>query len=120
MGQGGQSCRLGELDGSVVYCIIPIKSSVGRVGLQVFTMWQFLQTPAAQGVIWVAVALTLSVIAFYVVRNFRDQIEDDGGTSEHLTKFREMEQEGVLSDAEFRTIKTVLGSRLRDDLNDHP
>ena len=81
-------------------------------------MRQFLLTPSAQAVIWVAVALTLSVIAWYVVRKFRGRIEDDGSTSDHITKFREMEQRGVLSDSEFRTIKTVIGSHVHDDLNE--
>lgn len=80
--------------------------------------WPFFQTPGARAVLLVAVALTLSVIGCHVVRKFRDQISGDGGTTGHLTKFREMEQQGVLSDAEFRTIKTVLGSQVCDELTD--
>ena len=81
-------------------------------------MRQFLLTPSAQAVIWVAITLTLSVIAWYFVRNLRGRIEDDGSTSDHLTKFREMKQRGELTGAEFRTIKTVVGSHVRIDLND--
>ena len=81
-------------------------------------IWHFLQTPAAHAVLFVSIALTLSVIGYYIVRKFRDQISDDGGTTHHLTKFREMEQQGVLSDAEFRTIKIVLGAHVTDELTE--
>ena len=80
--------------------------------------WQFLQTPAARAVLLVAFTLTLSVIGWFSVRKFRDQNSGDDGTTYHLTKFREMEQQGVLSDAEFRTIKTVLGSHVSDELTE--
>ena len=80
--------------------------------------WQFMQTPGARAVLLVAIMLTLSVIGWYAVRRFRDQISGDGDTTYHLTKFREMEQQGVLSDAEFRTIKTVLGSHVSDELTE--
>ena len=80
--------------------------------------WHFLQTPGARAVLFVAITLTLAVIGWYIVRRFRDQISGDGGTTHHLTKFREMEQQGVLSDAEFRTIKTVLGSQVSGELTE--
>jgi hypothetical protein len=78
-------------------------------------MWQYLQTPIAQAILWTAFALTLSVIAWYFVGKLRGQNEEEGGKSTYLTKFREMEQRGVLSDAEFRTIKTALGSQIQDE-----
>ena len=79
-------------------------------------MLDFLRTGPAQAVIWVAVAVILSVVAWYIVARFRDRTEREDTTSQHLTKFREMEREGVLSDDEFRTIKTALGQKLRDEI----
>jgi hypothetical protein len=39
--------------------------------------------------------------------------------SELLAKFGEMHARGVLSDAEFRTIKTSLSTRLQEELKDN-
>jgi hypothetical protein len=39
--------------------------------------------------------------------------------SELLSKFREMHSTGQLSDEEYRTIKTALANRLKQELNDN-
>ncbi len=79
-------------------------------------MLEFLHTAPAQAVIGVAVAVILSVVAWYIVARFRDRTEGADTTSQHLTKFREMERQGVLSEDEFRTIKTALGQKLQDEI----
>jgi len=94
----------------------PTVAGLNRTVLR-FSMWHYLQTPPARAVLWGSFALILSVVAWYVVRRFRDQTEHDGDTSAQLTKFREMKRQGVLSDAEFRTIKTVLGAQVQNELN---
>jgi hypothetical protein len=78
-------------------------------------MWEFLSTPVAQAVVWVAVTLVVSIVAWYGLEKFRDRAKDEVTASDHLTKFRELRQRGVLTDAEFRTIKTVLGQMLQDE-----
>lgn len=77
---------------------------------------EFLQTPPARIVIWVAVLAVLTIVGIYVVRRFRDGVEQTETTSDLLAKFREMRQQGHLSDAEFRTIRTSLGERLQSEL----
>ena len=79
-------------------------------------MSEFLSTPPAQAVIWVTVALVMSFVAWYGLSAWRDRAKDEDTSSDHLTKFRELEQEGVLSEKEFRTIKTVLAPRMRAEL----
>jgi uncharacterized membrane protein len=82
-------------------------------------MQEFLRTPIASAVLWVTVLLVMLAVGYYVVRRYRDRIDDDRQTaSELLTNFREMRQEGDISEMEFRTIKTVLGRKLQDELKD--
>ena len=81
-------------------------------------VWQYLQTPIAQAVIWVSVGAVFAVVAFYIVRKFRDAANLENATADHLTNFREMKQRGVLKDAEFRNIKTTLSGKLAEEKND--
>lgn len=82
-------------------------------------MQEFLTTPIASAVLWIAVLLVMLVVAYYALRRFRDRIDDDRQTaSDLLTNFREMHQEGDISEMEFRTIKTVLGRKLQEELKD--
>ncbi len=80
-------------------------------------MLEFLTTTTAKAVLWVAVLLVMLAAAYYLVRRFRDRIDDDRQTaSDLLTNFREMHHEGDISETEFRTIKTVLGRKLHEEL----
>ncbi len=82
-------------------------------------MQEILTTPTAKAVLWVAVLLIMLAVGYYLVRRFRDRADDDRQTaSELLTNFREMHQEGDISETEFRTIKTVLGQKLQEELKD--
>ncbi|MFO7905002.1 MAG: hypothetical protein ACQESR_16580 [Planctomycetota bacterium] len=78
-------------------------------------MQEFLTTPTARLVLWVAVLLVMLAVGYHVARRFRDRIDDDQQTaSELLTNFREIHHEGDISEVEFRTIKTVLGQQLQE------
>ena len=82
-------------------------------------MQEFLTTPTAKTVLWVAVLMVVLAMGYYLVRRFRDRTGDDRQTaSELLTNFREMHHEGDISETEFRTIKTVLGQKLQEELKD--
>ena len=71
----------------------------------------------SQVLIWLAVLTGLVVIAVAFVRRFRDQGAGDRQVdSDLLTKFQEMRQEGDISDAEYRTIKSVLGAKLQREV----
>ena len=76
-------------------------------------MTEFLQTPQARLVISLAILAILSIIGLYLVRRFRGESEDAETSSPMLTKFREMRHRGVLSDTEFREIKTLLAEDIR-------
>ncbi len=78
-------------------------------------MRDILQTNTAQVVISFAGLLILTMIGTYAVLRFRDSIEDDETSSDLLAKFREMRHEGYLGEAEYRTIRTELESKLSEN-----
>ncbi len=82
-------------------------------------MKEFLLTTPAQLVIWTTVLLVLMTVGWYAVGRFRDRADDDRLTAnELLTNFQELYHKGDINDAEYRTIKTALGTKLRSELED--
>jgi hypothetical protein len=68
---------------------------------------------------WGCALAMLVACAVYVVRKVLASHEKtEPNASELLSKFREMNARGVLSDAEFRTIKTSLSTRLTNEIKD--
>ena len=68
-------------------------------------------------VLGVAVLAMLAAAAIYLNGKIRAKAAQKEPTAnELLTKFREMHSRGVLSDEEFRTIKTTLKERLQAEL----
>ena len=66
-----------------------------------------------------AILAIMTAIAAYVVSKIRTKtLQREPRASELLSKFREMHSRGVLTDAEFRTIKTALAEQLQKELND--
>ena len=81
-------------------------------------MKEFLLATPVQAAIWTAVLLILVVAGWYVAGRFRDRSDDNQPTaSDLLTNFRELHHQGDINDAEFRTIKTVLGEEIQKELN---
>lgn len=65
---------------------------------------------------WLAVLVLFIGVAVFALRRLRERIDqDETDASEMLSNFREMHLQGGLSDAEFRTIKTVLGAKLQQE-----
>jgi uncharacterized membrane protein len=82
-------------------------------------MKDFLLTTPAQLVIWTTVLMVLMAVGWHVVGRFRDNADDDRLTAnELLTNFKELHHQGDINDAEYRTIKTALGAKLREELED--
>ena len=72
-----------------------------------------------QLVVGTAALAILVAIGIYVAEKIRAKtLQQEPSASELLTKFREMHSRGVLSDEEFRTIKTTLTERLQTELRD--
>jgi uncharacterized membrane protein len=82
-------------------------------------MKDFLLTTPAQVVIWTTVLLVLMTVGWFLVGRFRDNADDDRLTAnELLTNFEELHHQGDINDSEYRTIKTALGAKLRQELED--
>ena len=73
--------------------------------------WDFLTSPIAQGVIWTAAAIILALAGWSYVTGWRDRNSTVGTDVDVLSNFRELRQQGVLDDDEFRTIKANMGGR---------
>jgi uncharacterized membrane protein len=80
----------------------------------------FLDPRTLQLIFWMALLTALLVGGGYVVGKIRPKaIQQELRAAPMLAKFREMHSRGVLSDAEFRTIKTTLATQLKDEPKDH-
>ena len=70
--------------------------------------------------LWLGVLALFIGIAVFALRRVRERIDkDETAAREMLSNFREMLLQGGLSDAEFRTIKTVLGAKLQRESKDN-
>lgn len=70
------------------------------------------------GLLFAAIAALTALGAFVVARFRGGKGNDQPSTSELLTKFRELHEQGELSDEEFRNIKANLAQRLEMELRD--
>jgi len=97
---------------------------LGRLGNQCAlnmarSMGRILQIPGAELVLWTALGAILIAVAVYVVGKIRPKsVQQEPMASELMSKFRDLHSQGVLSDQEFRTIKTTLAARLQEELKD--
>jgi len=80
-------------------------------------MFDFFATTAGQLTASLLVLAILVAVALMVVRKLRDQtVGNRQNTSDLLTNFQELNQQGEFSEAEFRKIKSVLGTQLQRDV----
>jgi uncharacterized membrane protein len=67
----------------------------------------------------VALAILIAVGAYLAKKTRPTSDNQHPEASELLSNFREMHSEGQLSDEEYRTIKTALANRLKQELNNN-
>lgn len=80
-------------------------------------MLDFLRSTPAQATIWGTVLIVLCLAAVFVVKRFRDRVDSDRPSpSDMLSEFRELQEDGDLTPEEYRQIKAVLGTKLRQSL----
>ena len=77
-------------------------------------MLELLRSPTAQAVVLVLLVLIASSVAWSALQRYRNRNDNDDAGSSQLTFFREMRQRGELNETEFRSIKTALGTKLRE------
>lgn len=71
------------------------------------------------GLLFAAMAVVTALGAWIVSRFRGSKGSDRPAVSELLSKFRELHEQGKLTDQEFRNIKTLLRDKLRQELNDN-
>lgn len=72
-----------------------------------------------QLVLWGTVLLGLVVVATLIVQRLRRNSADSGNTaSELMTDFRDMRDRGDLTDADYKKVKSILGTRLQPRTQD--
>ena len=84
-------------------------------------MLELLRSPVGQAIVLVTFVLMATATAWMLLQSYRNSADDDISTSDQLSLFREMRQRGQLNETEFRSIKSTLGAKLRDELksSDH-
>lgn len=80
-------------------------------------MSEFLAHPLVRaGLLFVAIAV-LAAVGALIVSRFRGRADEDQPlASEILSNFRELHEEGELSEQEFRKIKTLLADKIQQEL----
>lgn len=82
-----------------------------------FTLFE---DPWAELLFWGTIGAIAIAVAAYVIGKIRaEPTQQEPEASELMSKFRDLHSEGVLSDSEFRTIKTALSARLQEELKDN-
>ena len=80
-------------------------------------MIEFLESARSRIIILSALVAALLVIGIYIIGRVRRALSTSGPThSDLLTNFRDLHARGELSDEEFRTIKSMLGERMHEEL----
>jgi len=73
---------------------------------------------AEELVVWIALLAVALAVVYYLTGKIRaGPAQREPQASELLSKFRDLHSQGVLSDEEFRTIKTTLTGELQEELN---
>ncbi|MBW3600578.1 MAG: hypothetical protein KY475_25360 [Planctomycetes bacterium] len=79
------------------------------------SLLDILNHPATQCALLVAVLAVLLGVSFWGLRRYRDYIvHNQSDAGDLLTTYEEMHSQGVIDDAEYRTIKSRLNARLRN------
>jgi hypothetical protein len=77
-------------------------------------MWEFLSQPAVRVILSVLAVMLVSCLGYFLLERLRDSSKKGHSAStDLLTNFEEMRLQGDISDAEFRNIRSVLGSKAR-------
>ena len=75
----------------------------------------------AQLAIWLAVLFGLIAVAVILLAKLRGNAQQsEDSTGQLLSNLQDLHQEGDISDAEYRTIKSVLGAKLQQRVKDDP
>lgn len=90
-----------------------------KAAMAIEKVLEFLQTGTARVVLLLAALAMLGAVGWYVIGKIRGQVRQSGlDANQFMTKFRDLHDQGDLSDEEFRTIKSMLSERLQQQLKE--
>lgn len=78
-------------------------------------LMELLQDKYAQVVIGLMVVSILVAIGVYLVGRIRQADEEPHSTSDVLSSFRDLRDDGELTDEEFKSIKSKLSAKLKEE-----
>jgi hypothetical protein len=81
-------------------------------------MVEFLKACPYDLFVWMALVLVTAWAAYFIGKIRAKTLQHELTASELISKFRELHGQGVLTDAEFRTIKTILAAELQKQVKD--
>jgi len=82
-------------------------------------MWESFAGLVQPALLFAAI-FALTALAVSLARKFRDRaVDDTPSSSDLLSNFRELHEEGGLSDEEFRTIKAKLAGDAKSEVNEN-
>ena len=88
---------------------------VGQFEVRMDERWESL----TQAALLFAAVFVVVAIGITIARRFRDDDVDDVlESSEMMSKFRDLHDQGGLSDEEFRNIKTKLATKLKAEISE--
>ena len=89
--------------------------------MKVSRWWESLTGNEGQLVLLVAALAAILAVGYYLISKVRGSGEDSNpSVSDVLASFRDLQEQGELSDDEFRSIKTQLSSKLQQELKRPP
>ena len=81
------------------------------------SLWQFAGDGPGVLILWIAVGASLCTVGYYLIGKLREKLRETGPTaSDFVTNFRELRERGELTDEEYRTIKAMLASRIKEQV----
>lgn len=80
------------------------------------TFWSILTSVEARLVLGVSVCAVFTALTFYLVGRWRESnAQGEPAASQLLSNLTDLKGQGVVDASEYRTIKTALEARLRDE-----
>jgi len=82
-------------------------------------MSEVLRSPIGQTVIWLTVLAMFIAVAYYVLARMRQEVRSqEPGSSDLMSRFRELHDQGAIDSEEYKSIKSRLQNRLQEELSD--
>jgi hypothetical protein len=95
-------------------------TELGQLHFERPPLMQLLNAQVGELFLWIVVLALLTTVAVLAVLRIRAKtLQKEQALHELMSKFRDLHSQGGLTDAEYRTIKTTLAVRFKEQLKDN-